>query len=201
MKQIISIIACGTIMLITLAACSGDNSPLGKLPVIIADACKQQDEINEKAKHDKDRDSKLFVKAMEIQDEIYEKVLKEGERLKGKEIPSSAGKETYDFIKIDKVLIDRVQYDMRWNSVTVDIILVPTDDYNAHLVPEGSKIYYTAIDQGDNILKAYSCSYGYLTGRLIFGRSRPATLEQWMQFKEIKFITQKEYEKIPYKLR
>lgn len=186
------------ITLSVFVACNGSsNSPLGNLPDIMADASQQFNEIKEQAKQGKEP-GKAMKRGFELTNETMEKALKEGERIKGHTIPSSGGQNTYDFVKIDKVLIDTVTYHNGYNKAYVHIHFMPTPDYNSNIVPKGSKIFFVFLDKDNKKIYSGSAAYNSLLTKIDMGPSSNIKPERWRDLKEVKFITEEQYKNHSY---
>lgn len=189
MKRFILPLLLAAISLTTLVACGGSNSPLGKLPDIMADAVQQYEELKEDAKNAKDKSAKSFEKMMskdmKIRNNAAKKVEKEGKRLLGRTIPCVGGDEAYDFIKIKEAVIESVSFD-RFTAV-VRIKFIPDEGNVASSSNE--HINYVFLDKdGKKILKGYT-SAPYLTGTINLGRLSGVPPERWKDLKEIRFLT------------
>ena len=191
------IIALTALALFVLSACGGSSNPLGNLPDIMADASQQFNEINEQAKHGK-QPGKAMIRGFELTNETMEKALKEGKRIKGRTIPSSGGMDTYGFLKIEKVVIDTVTYHNGYNKAYVHLHFVPTPDYDVNSIPNNSMVYYVFLDKDNKKIYSGSLKYNALTTKIDMGPSSNIEPERWRDLKEVKFITEEQYNSHSY---
>ena len=187
------------IMLTALVACNGNsNSPLGKLPDIMADACHQQEQIEQQAKSGDSNVKESFSKALETIRAAQERIHQEGERLKGQEIPSTGGMDAYDYIKIEKVVIDDVDYHNGRNNTCVTLQFVPSQGYNSSSMPKGSSIYYVFLDKDNNKIESGKTYNNAMSIKINLGNMGNSSPEQWRGLKQIKFLTKEQYQSHSY---
>ncbi len=192
MKRYFNLAALTACVLFLLSACGGSSAPFGNVPDIITDAIQQYEELKKDAKQTKDKSAKSFEKMMKKEMSLLtnttKKVKKESIRIQGRSITCVGGDATYDFIKINKVVIDTVRFERQ--TALVHLSFIPDD--NGTTPSRENKIYFVFLDKdGKKIQKGYTDAV-YLTEIVPVGKLSSVPPERWNDLKEIRFLTVEE---------
>lgn len=192
MKRFFYLAALTACVLSLLSACGGSSAPFGNVPDIVNDAIQQYEEFKKEAKQTKDKSEKSFEKMMKKEMKLWtntaNKVKKESNRIQGRTIPCVGGDAAYDFMKINKVVIDTVRFERQ--TALVHLSFIP--DAKGTTLSRENKIYFVFLDKdGKKIQKGYTDAV-YLTEIVPVGKLSSVPPERWNDMKEIRFLTAEE---------
>lgn len=163
---ILSAAVCGMFLLSACGGASGSSgnsdAPLGRVPAIYVDVAAKKKALDEELRGEKDMDryQKKLKAFDENEAESYQKAAKEGEKIKGREVPISG--DMYEDFRVTGAKVESFQQGKGSGSVIVRVMVTPKRDIivrdTKRACAEGehslkdTRLYYVLMKANDHMI-------------------------------------------------